>query len=365
MNPIQTATPFNIMKATKFILFKCVPFAVVSLFTTSVFAAEANHCPTTDFIFQQFTSNDKPTYFLEEDPSRGTNWKLTYKDPSYKYTSLYPHLKLVAVQAEMMSGLATEGHMKRVTCIYKTVDPNTGSPTEHIPEITMSIDATATLIMDTNGAVRNKARYTVSSGQIDDPHFWQIISNPDQKFTRSCPKVDGTFDDCNFKWHTSDQANGYWQDGIYRCYDYRECISFKNRMRDIEYRLRMPNPKTLKPGCTELTCKDEIKEMNVVIQELANFLNRCDSQFGCRPDAWRTYWAPTVWKPEWNVKHIADKSEHPKLTSVSGTFKWDFKGNESAAEKDIATSNRAKARFGKLTEFWPDYSSLGYEIFKP
>ena len=232
----------------------------------------------------------------------------------------------------------------------------------------MSLEASATLIMDTNGMMKNQARYQAESGQISNSIPWNNVPNPDQEpieYHKTCPKAGGKATDCTFTWPTSKQPNGYWQDAIYRCTVFTKCIGFRKEMSAIESRLEGVNEITGKRGCTKLTCEEEIREMNVIIQKVGDYLRT-------RPgvtDPWWTPWASTTWQIERQVRRTADQSElqKPKETTLSGTYLWKFKGKEESsdrAEDAAKTSDRAKARYGELTEFWPKYDNLGYTVIK-
>jgi hypothetical protein len=352
MNQNQTAMSSSIVKTAKLILFKCVPLTMASLFATSAFA-EKPDCPTISDIRYKFVSGGN---FVTENSS--TDWKLSYGgDSAWRAIQQHEPLGLVSVRAKAIIGagqteaLAQEQHLKRVECIYR------GS-NSHAPDIILSIDAKSALYkhVERSNAKWNRAGYRTSVGKIKGTAWASHYDGAE--YNRTCPKRDvngnplGSVDNCTFDFEKKEQDNGYWQDALYRCWNFSVCSTMRGNMDSVV------------GTCKELTCTDEIIKMNEHVQAAANKM-----YYGVG-DAWYLCWWDNNWKNDWNVKLIADQStNHLTKIRVYGTLKWDFNPGDGAyswsdvsTQRGMACNHNTDGTAAPLfTEFWPDYSYVGYK----
>jgi hypothetical protein len=378
MNQNETASSFNAMKTAKFILFKCVPLTVASVFAASAFAEDLG-CPTEGYIYDNFETKlhitertTKDYYYKTSDKS---DWVLSYgnreswkngSDERYKGTKDHHPLKVVSVQAQTTSKLFQEQHLNRVVCTYAK-DGNPNAPA--FVQMTMNAYATLYAHYPSRDAVNLYAKvyagYSSNVGKITiNTPGW--IKKLGEEFDRICTPSDVI--GCNFTFAPNDQPNGYWQDTLYRCWNFSNCTTTRNKLihndDSVANRLKGINKATGKRGCTDLTCSAEIKEVNDIIQYSADKMS-----YGVTA-AWWSCWNASPWKKVWTVRLDADKAgADAKRIEVNGTLHWPFKTSEGAYSYDDKTKERGKACNKDSTsgkpdplhkEMWPKLSEIGY-----
>ncbi|MCD6027717.1 MAG: hypothetical protein K0R08_2236 [Solimicrobium sp.] len=327
----QNRTVASFMKAAKFFILPC---SIAMLCASSSFA---DTCPEFNRLKETRTSNDR---FI--DRLAGNYWEIsiwsnvgndTYlKVPSWSYSqtpaSFFSDAKLLKVQVELLKKSYSFYEAKNLECIYRD---------ESRPqyEVRMSLKPTGRLFK------HPQYGYEYIYGSITNPSNWFYEAKP-PVYTRTCPRAGELISNCTFTLKKNVQTNGYWSDAPYRCgtNTRKECAHPKGQLHQLIDR---------NGGvCDEVTCQKEIRQVNVVVNDIARI------QVGELDPGYRTPWYadPKSDKAQW-IKKWNETSLEGQNVTMEGTWLWkEFNNND---EREIA--NNAT----NLKGTWPDYSGLGYK----
>lgn len=269
MSSEKKFTAFSFAKTVQLLFRKLIPLSVIMLSMAEAYA----NCPRADTILANYVSHG---HFVEE--QKGSEWKLAFDEGYKPNPNDYKNLRLIMVKVEK----AYQSDLNDVKCTYNNAerpaadpqgivkgDPEKGIPDKDIPQNLHLV------------AYKKEVFGRKAIGRLTTSSYVVIFENTDldkTKWDRSNLGSTTVFcflseDECGgFMFvdnEKDEQPNGYWQQAYNGCrprWDRCNGVlgNFPKEMRELAV-----------DKCKEVKCEDEIKAMNMKVEEMAEYVSFC------------------------------------------------------------------------------------------